>query len=217
MRIPGLAIASVLALCAARPAAAALTLNATGLSYGFTLSTFATGNTYSYNHLSAAPLSDGMLAVVDFANGAIVKYNDVDGQTTGTNLGSVSLTNVTNIARVGGHTYAGTYGGGYYEVSSSLSLTAISVPGITHQWGFWGNNATGHLVAQTFSGVVDFDPVTGLSTVIANVSGDGVSVSPNGATAYVAVSGGIASYSIPSGTPGFFELKRTRTLGPIFD
>ena len=95
MRIPGLAIASVLALCAARPAAAALTLNATGLSYGFTLSTFATGNTYSYNHLSAAPLSDGTLAGVDFANGAIVKYNDVDGQTTGTNLGSVSLTNVT--------------------------------------------------------------------------------------------------------------------------
>lgn len=191
------------ALAAVLPARAGLILTQAGLDLGFQLSTFATG-TGNYDPLSAAALSDGNLVVVNYAAGTLIKLADVDGQVAfgpgSTALATVGLSGVTNVATVGGHTYAGVYGGGFYEVHSDLSLLALTVPGVTHTWGLWANQATGHLLTAASQGLIDFNPTTGTSTNVWGYGGfDGVSVSPDGRYFYAAGAGNIYRYDTVTG------------------
>src|SRR4051812_1612509 len=89
----GIAVFAVAAITlgANEPArAGTLALTAAGVTDGFTLSTYASGGaTGSYPFIAAAALSNGNLAVIDYANGFLREYADVDGQTPGSALISV--------------------------------------------------------------------------------------------------------------------------------
>ncbi len=187
-----------LALCATvRAQAGGLTLTAQGIADGFKLSTYATGvGGSNYSFLAAAPLlnpNQGTMAVIDFSHELLRSFVDVDGQTYGSALNSVSLPNAVNVADAGGQTYATqrAVAGGLYRVSNSLGLTPVSVTGgFTPYNGLAGNPATGHLLAQGVgsagAGVYDINPLTGASRLIFASNGiDGVSVSPDGKTVYV--------------------------------
>ncbi len=176
------------------PAHASLVLTAAGIADGFTLTTtFSGGASNNYPFLSAAVLSDGKLAVVDFQSGRLVKYNDVDNQTAADALSSVAFGGAINIANAGGKTYAASQTQGLWEVSSTLGLTAVSTPGVSFSLGLWGA-PNGHLLAATNLGITDVNPITGTHTLIAGVSADGVSVSPDGQTVYAEVGGAIRAY-----------------------
>jgi hypothetical protein len=189
-------------LVANAPAHAGLTLTPAGIADGFTLTTYASGGmTNNYTFLAAAPLPSGNLAVVDFANGFLRTYPDVNGQTPGSALSSQALGGVVNIANAGGNTYAAVRGGGLFQVSSSLGLTPVSVPGFTFQNGLAGNPITGHLLAAGTGsggfGIYDFTPGAGITPTLINANGyDGVSVSPDGTTVYGAVAGSVLGFNI---------------------
>lgn len=188
-------------------ARAGLVLTGAGTTDGFTLSTYATGNGGVYNFLAAAPLSNGNLAVVDYQDGLLRSYADVNGQTYGSFLNSVPLTNVVNIANAGGQTYVTELGipGGLRRITdpNTLSSAPVSVTGgFTPSYGFAGNPVTGHLLAfgtgSSGPGIYDINPLTGANTLIVAGSGfDGVSVSPDGTTVYVENNGNsIQAYNI---------------------
>ena len=134
-RLSELAALIGLAVFAPVRAQAGLTLTAAGIADGFTLSTYATGvggNNYSF--LAAAPLLNpnvGTMAVIDYSHGLLRSFADVDGQTYGSALNSVSFPSAVNIANAGGQTYATqlNVAGGLYSVSNSLGLTPVSVTG----------------------------------------------------------------------------------------
>ncbi len=187
-----------------QPAHAGLTLNATGLSLGFSLSTYASGGGY-YGHFAASALPDGTIVAVDLPNGRLLKYSDSDGQTHGSALATQALAGARNVAKVNGHTYAVSTSG-YFEVGSDLGLTPIAV-GLTPTWGLWGNPVTGHLLSGTTTGLYSVNPLTGSATFIVNpVALDGVSVSKDGTIVYAALeNSGVSAYSIATGTQIFHK------------
>jgi DNA-binding beta-propeller fold protein YncE len=65
-----------------------------------------------------------------------------------------------------------------------------------------GNPVNGHLIAASNQGLVDIDPVAGTFRIIVpNFFPDGVTVSPDGTTVYVAVGSSIIqAYDIATGT-----------------
>ena len=190
-----LAVAAV-TLVATGPAHGGLVLTSAGVADGFTLSTYATGvGGSNYSFLAAAPLLNpnvGTLAVIDYSHGLLRSYADVDGQTYGSALNSVSFPSAINIANAGGKTYATqlSTSGGLYQVSNSLGLTPVTVTGgFTPIYGFAGNPVSGHLLAygtgSSGTGIYDINPLTGANTLIASGSSfDGVSVSPDGTKVY---------------------------------
>ncbi len=166
---------------------ATLTLTAAGLADNFTLSTFHTApaNNSTYYDIANARLPDGTLVGVDYADNLLKKYSDVDGQTVGSATGSSVVASWINTATAGGVTYATVYGGGVYSVASNLAVTPVSVPGFSAGYGLWGNPVTGHLLAAGVgSGLYDIDPLTGVATLLSSSFYDGVTVSPDGKTAY---------------------------------
>lgn len=194
-------IAAALLLPAMPAQAAGLALTPAGVADGFTLTTFASGGS-NYNFLAMAVLSDGTLAVVNNRL-SIGRYNDVDNQTSANILSSVALSGVINIANAGGKAYAMSEASGLYQVGANLALTPVSTPGVDYNTTSLGlaGAPNGHLIAVVNSGaksqgVVDINPLTGTFSVISTVGGDGVSVSPNGSTAYVSNAGHIIGYDI---------------------
>jgi hypothetical protein len=174
---------------AANPAHAGLSLTAAGIADNFTLTTFFTepaGGGNAYYDLSNAPLSDGALVGVNFQQSQLVKYSNVDGQTLGSAITQVSLPGVVNVATASGVTYASVLSGGYYSIAPNLAATPVSVPGVAAGYGLWANPVTGHLLAAgSGTGLFDIDPLTGISVPIGpNDFFDGVTVSPDGKTAY---------------------------------
>jgi len=63
-----------------------------------------------------------------------------------------------------------------------------------------GDPVNGHLISASEKGLVDIDPVAGTFRVInASLFPDGVTVSPDGTTVYVAASGTVQAYNIATG------------------
>jgi hypothetical protein len=233
-RLSGVAALIGLAVLAPVRAQAGLTLTAAGIADGFTLSTYATGvGGSNYSFLAAAPLSNGNLAVIDYSHGLLSSYADVNGQTYGSALNTVSFSGAINVADAGGKTYATqlNVSGGLYSVSNTLGLTQVSVTGgFTPAYGFAGDSVTGHLLAygtgSAGAGVYDINPLTGANRLIVAGSGfDGVSVSPDGTIVYVENnSNSILGYNIatnalvfsassshsPDGVRAATSLRRTR-------
>lgn len=200
---------TTLGLVAFAPVHASLMLNATGIAYGFTLSTFYSDPAATYGVLSLANGPGGALYAAGYARGQLYKFADVDGQTFGSQLATVSTAGYgtpTGIATAGGQVYVGFLGSGIYSVDAALTLTPVPVPGLTFDYGMWGNPANGHLIASTSAGLVDIDPSTGTWVQIgpAGVFVDGVTVSPDGSIAYAAYTGSsaIVGYSLTSPNPG---------------
>ena len=195
---------------AAPSANAVLALTTDGIDLGFTLSQFALIDP-GYDGCCDGPFGIGM----DVASGHVLVnvggtgmryvFNDVDGQTLGSALGSVaSSTYVGAYATAGGLAYGADYtGGGFYQFNGDGTVNH-QLTGVTPfaYLGMWGNPITGHLVATSSAGLIDIDPLAagGLGTyrVINGASGDGVSISPDGLTAYLA-EGNVYAYDIATG------------------
>lgn len=189
---------------------AALTLTAAGISDGFTLNNFLSGGN-GYTFLGSANLSDGTLAVGGFAGGVIYKFKDVDHQTLSDALATQSYPGVIDLANAGNNAYAASRSTGFAKIANNLTLTPITTtPTATPFEGIAGNPVTGNLVANTSNqGLINLNPSTGVDTtiVVPKVSGtpDGVSVSPDGKTAYTAIfsGGAVIGYDIATGNQVF--------------
>jgi hypothetical protein len=194
-------------LLASGAANATLTLTASGVTDGFTLTTYFSEPTSYYGLLGMGTTSSGQVVAAGYGNDTLNLLNDTDGQTASTILKSVSLSGIGlaySVATVGGNTYFATGGGGaYYKVNTTtLALTplALKTP-VTPYLGLWANQVTGDLISSSYSGLVDINPITGAVHVITTLAGfDGVTVSPDGKTVYGEYGGNIYAYDIASGT-----------------
>ncbi len=192
------------------PVDASLTLTPAGIADGFTLSTFVSGYNASYG-----PLAQGILPSGNVITGSLITpgphiyvFADVDGQTLSSALSAtpyVCATGNCNFAMTtaGGQVYgAQAFGGHYLHFANDGSSSPIggTVAGLTSFLGMWADPVNGHIISASNSGLVDIDPLAGTFRVInAGLFPDGVSVSPDGTTAYVENGGTIQSYSIATG------------------
>jgi len=107
------------------------------------------------------------------------------------------------MANASGQVYgAQLFGGVFEKFASDGSKVAMggAVAGLRGYLGMWTNPVNGHLIASTYSGLVDIDPIAETFRVInGGLFPDGVSVSKDGATAYVENGGTIQAYAIATG------------------
>ena len=200
--------AALLGAFGAAQSQAVLTLTPTGVSLGFTLTTFATINPGSTGF---GPFGIGMdttagsatVLVSNFANNTRYQFADVDGQTVATALNSVtSNSSTTAYASAGGLAYGGV--SGQFVQFNKDGTVNHALTGVTASpfLGMWGNPINGHIIATSSSGLIDIDPLAngglGSFRIINGASGDGVSVSPDGTVAFLET-GGITSYNIATG------------------
>jgi hypothetical protein len=191
----------------ANPADATLALTPAGIADGFTLTTFATvlpGNTGCCAGPFGVAVNGQGNVVVGLGSGPLYVFSDVDGQTPGSAL----FTQTTNsfvgaYAASGGVVYQSTFGGPYQSLNPNGTVAnANAFPGLTSNLGMWTNPVNGHIISQSASGLADLDPSTGTFRIInAGIFGDGVSVSPDGMTAYVEL-GCIQAVNIATGALG---------------
>jgi hypothetical protein len=199
-------VAAGWALTGTIDARAQLTLNATGIADGFSLSTFYTDTAAYYGLLGAVAAPGGIAIGSGYARGQLYRFNDVDGQTfasrltTGTTAGTP-----TGIASAGGTAYVGILGGHYYSVdATTLATTQLNLAGVTAAYGLWGNQTNGHLLAGTNLGLLDINPLANTFVVVGTPGGniDGVTVSPDGTIAYIETnSNALFGYSLTSVNP----------------
>jgi DNA-binding beta-propeller fold protein YncE len=190
------------------PAQASLALTAAGIADGFTLTNFLSlGGGYTF--LGSANLPDGTLAVGGNAQNKIYQFNDLDGQTLANALKIVDFGGEIDLANAGGQAYAASQNAGFWQVANDLTLTKIITNPLVlptpAMEGLAGNPVTGNLIATSSLGLINLDPTTGNNKVIISNPpslADGVTVSPDGNTAYVAIFGGseVLGYDISTGT-----------------
>jgi hypothetical protein len=207
---------AVILLVAVAPANASLALTAAGISDGFTLTTFLSGYDAQYGPLAQGIATNGNVITGSLLNtsGAsgpsIMVFHDVDGQNLTDALFSPSYTCTTGncnfaMTTAGGQVYGAQAQGGIYEQFNSdgsfSPIPNLAAAGLRDNLGMWGDPLNGHIISTSNLGLVDIDPIAGTFRVInSSVNGDGVSVSPDGKTAYVEVGGEINAYDIATGT-----------------
>jgi hypothetical protein len=185
-----------------------LALTSQGISDGFTLTTFATtnpGNTGCCGGPFGVAVTNNGNVIVSTGNGPSYVFADTDGQTIGSALFTRSSNSfVQAYAPASGNAY-GTQNGRYVEFNNdgTVNHTLTSVTP-TPSLGMWGNPTNGHIIAASNSGLIDIDPLAngGLGSfrvINAGLFPDGVSVSPDGLTAYVENGGTIQAYNIATG------------------
>lgn len=199
-------------------AKAQLLLNAQGIARGFTLSTFYTDPLASYGLLGAVSAGNGIAIGSGYARQELYRFNDVDGQSFGSALATVSAGGTpTGIASVNGLVYVGLLGGGYYSVNTTtLARTLIALPNVSATYGLWGNQTNGHLLAGTNQGLIDINPITSTFALIGSPGGniDGVTVSPDGSIAYIETnSSALFGYSLITPNPSVPVFARTGLAG----
>jgi hypothetical protein len=186
-----------------------LGLTAQGTALGFSLSQFVLTNPGNNGCCNgpfgvAMDVASGHM-LVNVGNGTRYVFSDVNGQTLGSALGSVSSdTYVGAYATAAGKAYGGSYNNGNYYQFNSDGTINHQLTGVTASsaLGMWGNPVNGHIVSVSNRGLIDIDPLAngGLGTfrVINSANGDGVSISPDGKTVYLAA-GNIVAYDIATG------------------
>ncbi len=192
------------------PVHASLTLTSDAVGLGFSLSTFATLNPGStgYGPFGMAVTGDGRVLISNYANNQRYVFSDVDGQTPATALASLpSKSSTVAYATVGGLAYGGENGQFVQFKSNGTVDHVLTGVGRSTYLGMWGNLTNGHIIATSGSGLIDIDPLAngglGSARVIAAVYGDGVSVSPDGKTAFLAQGSGFSTYDIATGQFGY--------------
>ena len=200
---------------------ATLALTPIGVLDGFTLTTFATmdpSNTGCCGGPFGVAVSGSNVIVSNGINNSISVFVNVDGQTS--NFGGPPTsalfnypgvgTGVTAMATVGGVAYGRDPNTGLfaqYNTDGTINHDLTGVAAATFL-GMWGA-PNGHIIATSGVGLIDIDPADngGLGSfrlINGNINGDGVSVSPDGTTAYLAFNGGILAVDIASGVTGPF-------------
>jgi len=200
---------AMLGLSAITPAHASLALTQAGIDDGFTLTTFLSGFSALYGPLAQGNLPNGQIITGSRVDTRIYVFNDADGQTLINAVSATSYTCATfncnfAMATAGGQVYGAQVQGGIYlhffADGSSVPVPNLDGAGLRDNLGMWGNPANGHLITSSNEGLVDIDPVAGTFRVInSRVFPDGVTVSPDGTTAYVEVAGGIQADNIATG------------------
>jgi len=203
----GLAVA-----CGMAPGANAQSLTAAGTADGFTLTTFATldpGNTGCCGGpFGVAVASNGNILVDNNNTASVYAFKDTDGQT----IASALSTNPSNsgtsaYATAGGQAY-GVQNSRYVQFNTDGTVNHV-LTGVTASplLGMWGNPVNGHILAQSFSGIIDINPLAnggaGSFTLVNSTFGDGLSVSPDGSTVYSEQGGHIVGYHIATGIKVF--------------
>jgi hypothetical protein len=173
----------------ATPADATLALTPAGIADGFTLTTFATvlpGNTGCCAGPFGVAVNGQGNVVVGLGSGPLYVFGDTDGQTPASALFTQTTSSfVGAYAASGGVVYGATDGGPYFSLNSNGTVAnANAFPGLNSFLGMWTNPVNGHIISNSTSGLVDIDPVANTFRVITGITGDGVSVSPDGKTAY---------------------------------
>jgi len=201
-----------LGLLASSQSNANLTLTADGVALGFNLTQFALTNPGNNGCCNgpfgvAIDVASGHVLVNVGGTGLRYVFNDVDGQTLATAIGApvASNTYVGAYATAGGKAYGASYNDGKFYQFNGDGTVNHQLTGVTASayLGMWGNPVNGHLIATTTgSGLIDIDPLAngglGSFRIINGASGDGVSVSPDGKTVYLA-EGNILAYDIATG------------------
>jgi hypothetical protein len=204
-------------LCAvalAQPARADLVLNAAGVADGFSVTNFATGlpssgPSFGFGPFGLAVTNNGSggsnVIVSDYANSTGYVFNNSDGQTPGTALSTFfSNSGTQGYATLNGVAY-GTQSGHFGSFSSTGTFTPLSIAGLPGPYlGMAGDNQTGEIIATSGAGLIAINPTTNSYRVInSGGNGDGVSVSPDGKTAYVEQGGHIVGYDVQTGAVVF--------------
>lgn len=199
-----------------------LTLTAAGVADGFTLSTFATltvGDT-GFGPFGVAVASSGNVIVSNFPDGKLYVFKDTDGQTIGSALFTQpSNSGTTAYATAGGKAY-GAQNGQFVQFNNDGTVNHV-LTGVTASpdLGMWGNPVNGHIIATSSAGLIDIDPLAAGGAGSFKVipfpagNGDGVSVSPDGTTAYVE-QGAINGYDIATGKLVFSFSSFGSAFGP---
>ena len=174
-------------------ARAGLTLTPAGKAQSLSLTTFASN--FPGNALGVAFPASGGVLVSDNVGNVRRFATDTDGQLAssapvGQNYGDHFA---FDLARVGNNIYmAGFNSGKVLQINDDGTFKQDIVSGIPLSAGLAVNPANGHLfvTSQGLNQIVDVDPIAKTSTMFANVSNpDGISVSPDGKTVYVAAAG----------------------------
>ena len=207
------------------PANATLALTPIGIADGFTLTTFATmapGNTGCCAGPFGVAVSGSNVIVSNgfFGSTTISVFANVNGQTS--NFGgppTSALFNYPNpagtgtiaMATVGGVAYGADPFNAFifaqYNTDGTINHDLTGVAAATYL-GMWGA-PNGHIIASSTVGLIDIDPTDngGLGSfrlINGALFPDGVSVSPDGKTAYVALGGGVQAVDIATGALGTF-------------
>jgi hypothetical protein len=205
--MPAIAAMAVLSF----PAKADLVLNATGIADGFSATTFASG----FTSLGGQPFGLGPFGVTTVANGTggtnvlvqnvgnntLYVFNDSDGQTPGTALGTQSpVFSGSAFANLNGVAYGAE--GFFGSFSSTGVFTPFNISGLPFAGlGMAADTATGELIASAASGggLIAINPTLNTFRVINSANVDGIAISPDGQIVYGAINGNVLGYNVHTG------------------
>ncbi|HWE40560.1 MAG TPA: PEP-CTERM sorting domain-containing protein [Isosphaeraceae bacterium] len=188
---------------------AGMTLTADGIVQGFSLSTFADNfpSTSNIGPVGIGFAPGGNVLVTDYGSAAGTMYNfatDTDGQHAGPGLATATYgaNNPTGIATLDGNLYMALQGSGaVYQINNDGTFRQVIATGIPTATDIVADPATGKLyVSALGSGIYVIDTtnknqVSRLSTI----STDGMSLSADGKTLYVANGGNLLAVSTATG------------------
>ncbi len=192
-----------LASLSAGPARASLTLNAAGTADGLVLAVFATinsGNT-GFGPFGLAATSSGDILVHNQPNETTYVFKDVNGQTVSSAVSSTNSvsSNTAGYATADGQAYGsiGGIGTRFVQFNPDGTVNHTLAPGTTAYLGMVGE-PNGHILATSrFQGLIDINPVkSSFAEIIPGVSGDGLSLSADGKTAYLVSNGSVLAIDL---------------------
>ena len=200
-------------------AQAAMTL--TAAASGYTLDTIVSGfDSYSsIGPLGIAFTSDGNVLVSDLAGEMYSFPGAATGQTvgSGTVTANYGLNGPIGMAISGGQVYlADRVRGALDAISNSGAFQSIVVS-ISGATGTATNPITGHIYVSGSGGIYDVDPITKTTNLIISGSFDGVTVSPDGKTRYIASGSNILNYSTGVNGAPAVALQATYAIGDSVD
>lgn len=192
---------------------ATLMLTTDGIDAGFSLSTFATlnpGVTGGYGPFGIGVDSSHHVIVSNSADSTRYVFNDTDNLTVSDALYThQSQSYTTGYTSSGGKVYGADNpptGGGkrfvQFNDDGSINHVLTGVAPLPYL-GMATNPVNGHIIANSSEGIIDIDPNANggngayIKTGIPN--GDGLSISPDGSTVYVAGAGQIDAYNLADG------------------
>ncbi len=213
MRLRKAAVATVMLaivmLATAHVADATLTLTQDGINLGFKASTVVSGlpQIAGEGPFGLALTGNGNILVSDFANATRYVFPDVDNQTVANALFTVPSGSAASGYASGIGAAFGSDFGQFVRFNENGTVAAPLVPSVGAALGMAANPTNGHLIATSFIGLIEIDPIANTFRLITPLPGDadGVSLSPDGSVAYIGFfgSGRVRGYRVSDGAVVF--------------
>lgn len=193
-------------------AQAGLVLNATGIADGFSVQDAVTGlissgSSYGWGPFGLAVASNGSggynMLVSDYPNSTLYVFSDSNSLTPASALHTVSSSSSTQGYASLNRVAYGSQGGQFGSFNAITgAFTPFSIAGLPSPYlGMAGDAATGEIISTSGSGLIAINPTSNTwRTVNSGAFGDGVSISPDGKTAYLESGGQILGYNVASGS-----------------